>query len=128
MKIAKLCRGTVVVIILVFIFCSTVFAETDPISFAIGEKIRYSIYAAGWRVGYQTIELDSIQKLNDVDVYLLKGLSKTAVFVSIFYRLNDKWSVFIDKNSLCHFGWKRTGRRERAKGIIYMKSISKIAS
>jgi hypothetical protein len=33
-------------------------------------------------------------------VYLLKGYSKTSPFVSIFYRLDDKWLVFMDKKSL----------------------------
>ncbi len=101
MKIARRSRGLFVVIGFVFfLFSSTVWADTGITPFSIGEEIRYAIYAAGWRVGYQTIELDSIQKLDEVDVYLLKGLSRTTVFLSIFYRLNDKWNVFIEKSSL----------------------------
>jgi hypothetical protein len=118
MKRAKLYAGIVIVIILFFlIFFSSVWADTDATPFAIGEKIRYSIYAAGWRVGYQTIELDSIQKVNEVDVYLLKGLSRTAVFVSIFYRLNDEWSVFIDKSTLLPLRVEKDWQEGKGEGF-----------
>lgn len=80
--------------------CSLALADDGSIPFSPGEKLRYSIYAAGWRVGYQTIELKSIRKYNGIDVYMVKGLSRTTPFVSIFYRLNDDWSIFIERSSL----------------------------
>lgn len=83
-----------------FLLSSAAFAEIDNLPFSPGEKFRFTIYASGIRVGYQTIELQSTQEINGVEVYVLKGLTKTTPFVSILYRLDDKWTIYIDKNSL----------------------------
>lgn len=93
-------RYLLISIVIIFMCNFLSFAESRNTPFSLGEKLRYGIYAAGLRVGSQTIELQSVQKLNGTDVYLLKGLSRTSPFVSIFYRLNDDWSIFIDKNTL----------------------------
>lgn len=81
------------------VFAATTFAANGNSTFSVGEKLKFKIYAAGIYVGYQTIELKAEQKLNGVDTYVLKGHSKTAGFVSLFYRLNDKWTIYIDKNT-----------------------------
>ena len=70
------------------------------VPFTVGEKLRYAIYAKGWKVGFQSIELDSIQDHKGVSVYLIKGLSKTTALLSIFYRLDDHWSIYMDRSSL----------------------------
>jgi hypothetical protein len=87
-------------------FCALIFclgaplwalSENEP--FRIGEQLRYSIYALGIKVGYQTLEFSAAGELNGSEVYILKGLSKSAGFLSIFYRLNDNWSIFMEKDS-----------------------------
>ncbi|KPJ89537.1 MAG: hypothetical protein AMS17_01460 [Spirochaetes bacterium DG_61] len=70
------------------------------VPFSVGEKLRYAIYAKGWKVGFQYIELESLQEYDGVPVYLVRGLSKTTALLSIFYRLNDKWSIYMDSSSL----------------------------
>jgi hypothetical protein len=81
------------------VFASAAFGANGDSPFSVGEKLKFKIYAAGIYVGYQTIELSAEQKINGGETYVLKGLSKTAGFVSIFYRLNDKWTIYIDKNT-----------------------------
>jgi hypothetical protein len=78
---------------------STGFASDVGTAFSVGEKLRYNIYASGIYVGYQIIELKTEETIDGVETYVLKGLSKTAAYISIFYRLNDKWVIYIDKNT-----------------------------
>jgi len=82
-----------------FIFVSATFCANGNSAFSVGEKLKFKIYAAGLYVGYQTIELKAEKKMNGVDTYVLKGVSKTSGFVSIFYRLDDQWTIYIDKNT-----------------------------
>ncbi len=81
------------------VFVSATFAANGNSAFSVGEKLKFKIYAAGLYVGYQTLELEAERKINGVETYVLKGLSKTAGLISIFYKLNDKWTIYIDKNT-----------------------------
>jgi len=74
-------------------------AEDTGLPFSLGEKMKYSIYAAKWKVGYQTIELHSVKEWNETPVYLLKGLSRSSPLLSIFYRLNDQWDIYMRMDS-----------------------------
>jgi hypothetical protein len=75
------------------------FAADNNSVFSVGEKLRYNIYASGIYVGYQIIELEKVTTIDGVETYVLKGLSKTAAYISIFYRLNDRWVIYMDKNT-----------------------------
>ena len=68
--------------------------------FKVGETLTYNIYAAGLKVGYQIIEVKGIKNINGRKVIELKGHSKSAPFVSLLYRLNDKWRILVDAESL----------------------------
>ncbi len=85
---------------LFFLLYSVTSAENTKPPFSVGERLRYFIYAAKLYVGYQTIELESVEKINNIDVYKLSGNSKSAFLVSIIYRLDDKWTIFMEKSTL----------------------------
>ncbi len=68
--------------------------------FSVGEKLVYKIYASGFTVGYQTIQVEDLVRYNGKYVWVLKGRSKTSPFVSIFYKLDDKWIIYMDRDSL----------------------------
>ncbi|MFW6138765.1 MAG: DUF3108 domain-containing protein [Spirochaetota bacterium] len=68
--------------------------------FQVGEKLKYAIYAAGIKVGYQLIELEDIETYNGMEVFKLNGHSKTSFLVSLAYRLNDKWEIILDRDTL----------------------------
>ena len=78
---------------------SSAFAADKNRAFSIGEKLKYNIYASGFYVGYQTIELKDGYAIDGVETYLLEGLSKTAAYVNIFYKIDNKWVIYIDKNT-----------------------------
>ncbi|MFW6180243.1 MAG: DUF3108 domain-containing protein [Spirochaetota bacterium] len=68
--------------------------------FSAGEKLQYGILAAGFPVGKQTIELSGTGDFLGQPVYNLYGRSRTSGLLSIFYRLDDKWHVFMDRDSI----------------------------
>ena len=86
----------VVFLLLSLAFLNICYAEP----FSTGEKLEYKIYASGFSVGHQTIEVYGTKRVNGRNVWVIKGRSKTSPFLSIFYRLDDKWEVFIDKETL----------------------------
>ncbi len=73
--------------------------SADP-PFSVGERLRYGILASGFPVGKQTIELSGTSDFLGQPVYNLYGRSRTSGLLSIFYRLDDKWHVFMDRQSL----------------------------
>jgi len=83
---------------LVYLFALFKILYAQP--FSSGEKIEYKIYASGFSVGYQIIEVSGTEKVEGKEVWVIKGRSKTSPFLSIFYRLDDKWEVLIDKETL----------------------------
>ena len=96
-------RGTIKnLYIIIFLIFSLLLAElnAEASRFLVGEKLTYSIYVGGIKIGFQTIEIRSIETLKGVEVYKIKGRSKTTPFISMFYRLDDKWSIYIDTNNL----------------------------
>lgn len=101
-----------------FLIYSITWAENTKPPFSVGERLRYFIYAAKLYVGYQTIELESVEKINNIDVYKLKGNSRSAFLVSIIYRLDDKWTIFIDKSTLLPIRVEKDMVEGRSRGYF----------
>jgi len=105
-------------LIIVFLLIgSFVFAGND-LPFSPGEKLQYSIHAASFYVGKQIIELEKTDRYGAVDVYRLNGRSRTSPFISIFYRLDDKWIVFMDRNTLLPLRVEKDMVEGKNKGYI----------
>lgn len=90
----------------------------DQIPFSVGEKLRYAILAKRLYVGTQTIELRSVATYRGREVFRLWGLSKTSPFVSIFYRIDDKWDVFIDRSTLLPLRMEKDEKEGRDTGYF----------
>jgi len=84
----------------------------------VGEKLKYTIYAAGIKVGYQLIEVKDVKKINGREVYILRGHSKTTPLVSLLYRLNDRWEVTMDKENLLPLRIEKDMLEGKDKGFI----------
>ena len=80
-------------------FSSEALGESLP----VGEKIRYSILAEGIKIGNQTIEVSALTEMNGREAYLIKGRSTASALMSVFYRLDDKWDIYIDRSTLYPF-------------------------
>lgn len=76
------------------------FALNQKPPFSVGEKLEYTIHAAGLTVGRQTIELEDVVEHRGKAVYRLIGRSKSSPFLSIFYRLDDRWLVLIEEDTI----------------------------
>ena len=75
-------------------------AGDGPHVFAVGEKIGYQLHAAGLYMGNQTTVLESVDRLDGRDVYIIRGYTKSSRFMNMFYRVDDKWLVFVDRHEL----------------------------
>lgn len=84
-------------LVLLILLLVPVIARPDTAPFHTGERVEYAILAAGFRVGTQTIEFMSDPGCGG---YLLRGSSRTTPFMSLFYKLDDKWFVSLDRETL----------------------------
>ncbi len=93
-------------------------ASENRLPFSPGEKLQYSIHAASFYVGKQIIELDKTDRYGAVEVYRLNGHSRTSPFISIFYRLDDKWLVFMDRDTLLPLRVEKDMVEGKSQGYI----------
>jgi hypothetical protein len=66
----------------------------------VGEKIGYQVNAANLYLGNQVVELREIDRFDGREVYQLHGLTTASKFMNLFYKVDDKWLVFIDRERL----------------------------
>jgi hypothetical protein len=94
-------RGGLVFLPIFVLLCPLSLSAGDsPHVFGVGEKIKYEVRAAGFFMGNQTIELQSAKSLDGHEVFLLYGHTDSSRFMDLFYEVDDKWLVFIDKQRL----------------------------
>jgi len=89
-------RNVLLILVCVLSAVWSGFAGDSPHVFGIGEKIEYQLYARGFFLGSQTIELKSIDQLDGREIYKLRGLTKSSRFMNLFFPVDDKWLVYID--------------------------------
>jgi hypothetical protein len=75
-------------------------AADSPYVFSVGEKIGYRLTAAGFFIGNQTTMLESVEQLDGREVFVLRGYTESSRFMNLFYRVDDKWLVFLDREEL----------------------------
>jgi hypothetical protein len=93
-------------------FASEALGESLP----VGEKIRYSIVAEGIKVGNQTIEVSALTEKDGREAYLIEGRSTTSTLLSVLYRLDDKWDIYMDRSTLYPFRVEKDWVEGKDKG------------
>jgi hypothetical protein len=72
----------------------------NPMPFAIGEKLEYSIRYVGVPAGYFDVEVAPFKAVGDHKVYSLKGHARTVKIFELIYRVNDAIESFWDESGL----------------------------
>jgi hypothetical protein len=101
----------------------------------VGEKLRYSIFAEGIKIGIQTMEVSALTEMDGREAYHIKGRSTTSKLLSVVYRLDDKWDIYMDKDTLYPFrvekDWiegKDNGRYvyeiDQAGGLVHHRNMT----
>jgi hypothetical protein len=111
-------RRIVITLFVVLVLTASAAIGSDRLPFTVGERLRFFIYAAKLYVGYQTVELVGVEKLGGIEVYKIHGVSRSSFFLSIIYRLDDKWTVYIDKNTLLPVRVEKDMVEGRSKGFF----------
>jgi hypothetical protein len=84
----------------IILFKAILIADQSSAPFSAGEKIRYAVYAAGFYMGTQTIEIESVEEYGGTEVFKIIGHTKSSPFVGIFFRIDDKWTVYTDRETI----------------------------
>lgn len=87
------------ILILVFILIShPLFALETP--FKVGEKFTYEVKLFGFKIGSQTNEVISMEKINNQQTYHLSSTIKSNPFFSRYYKLSQQIASWVETSSL----------------------------
>jgi len=89
-----------IIFILVFILISKtiIFAMETP--FQVGEKLTYEVRLFGFKIGTQTDEVITIERINNQQTYHLSSKIKSNPFFSKYYRLSEEIDTWIGTSNL----------------------------
>ena len=76
------------------------------------EKLTFRIRWLGLHVGDVTLEIKGIQNINGRSAYVLEAAFKSNVFLSVIYKINDRFVSYMDVEKLCslrHEVYRREG-------------------
>jgi hypothetical protein len=103
-------------LLLVFAVSLSCAADAPGEALFVGEKIRYSIFAEGIKIGNQTITVSAITEMNGTEAYLIKGRSSASALLSILYKLDDRWDIYMDRSTLYPFRVEKDWVEGKKKG------------
>jgi hypothetical protein len=102
----------------IILFKGLLSADQSSVPFSTGEKIRYAIHAAGFYMGTQTIEIVSVEEYGGTEVFKIIGHTKSSPFVSIFFRLDDKWAIYTERETMLPIRMEKDMVEGKTKGFF----------
>ncbi len=87
------------IVIICIVFITVTFNGMGD-NFKVGEKLTYDIFLGGFKVGYHTNIIYSIEQLNDAAMYRVDAKTKLTSIFNFFYKIDDLWRIYIDKKTL----------------------------
>jgi hypothetical protein len=84
----------------IIFFKALLIADQSTAPFSTGEKIRWAVHAAGFYMGTQTIEIVSVEEYGGTEVFKIFGHTKSSPFIGIFFRIDDKWTVYTERETI----------------------------
>jgi hypothetical protein len=102
----------------VMLFKALLIADQSSAPFSTGEKIRYAVHAAGFYMGTQTLEIVSVEEYGGTEVYKIIGHTKSSPFVGIFFRIDDKWTVYAERETLLPLRMEKDMVEGKKRGFL----------
>ncbi len=84
-------------ITLIFLLCSSASLSSQE-AFKGGEWFKFRIHYGFFNASYATLEVDRT-RLNNKPVYHVKGIGKSTGLLSLFFRVDDDYQTYIDRDS-----------------------------
>ena len=78
--------------------------------FTVGEKCTYVIAWKGVPVGRATATIEELKKFKNFDVYKIKVIAKTNDFLSVFFKIEDTFTSYVDRDTLISRHYESTIR------------------
>lgn len=84
-------------IFIFFLLLSTVLLSAQQKAYGEGEWLQFRVHYGLLTAGYANIEIDEV-RLNEKQVYHVKGYGKTTGMASWFFKVEDTYQSYIDKD------------------------------
>lgn len=82
-------------------------------SFAVGEKLTFSLTWMGIRGGTATLEVKEVVRLNGLEAYRIISTARTTPFFSTFFRVEDRVETFLEAAELYSMRFEKHLREGR---------------
>jgi len=84
-------------IVIVVMLCAVSLGWSQEKSYGDGEWFKFRVHYGFVTAGYATLEVDDAV-LNGMDVYHIKGFGKTTGFSKVFFKVEDDYQSYVDKD------------------------------
>lgn len=88
-----------ILILLLITSTISVIAQENHKAFDSGEWFRFRIHYGLFTASYATLEIKD-EKLNGIPVHHVVGIGKSSGFLSVFFKVEDYYETYIDKNEV----------------------------
>ncbi len=97
-------------------------AQTDPVPFQVGEKLRYVLRWGMISAGEAKMEIRPSKQMDGVDVYHFVMTTKTKGFVDVFFKLRERVDAWAETGLKRSMGYKKRqteGEHKRDEEIVF---------
>lgn len=94
----------------------------------VGERFEYLVRWMGIPIGYATLEIKEIVKINGRDAYHIIGTAKSNEFLSAFYKVDDVVHSYMDVERMCSLRFEKKqleGRYRADERVIFDQDLHK---
>lgn len=96
-----------ILLIFVLIFTTITFSQEKKVAYKSGERLRYKMSFSGWlRAGSAILEIKE-KEFNGKKVFHTKGTGWTSGPIKWFFKVNDTYESYFDKDSVKPYLFKR---------------------
>jgi len=95
----------------------------------VGEKLTYQISWNGIPVGYATLSVEKLEKLNGRDVYVLVSTARSNEFLSKIYRIEDVYRSYLDAEKLYPLKFEKNTKdgRHTSNDVVELDHDNRVA-
>ena len=79
----------------------------NHLPYKLGEKLKYDVSFLGFKVGDGTLNISSIEKIDEKTCFHIIGQGKTSSFFDFFFKVRDKYETYLDTSLILPVKFRR---------------------